>query len=324
MKTRRITGTDALHQASDTHLKEQQGQFNGQVFRAPRQRPSSKLAPGLPPRRNQPLKPRRRPAQNGNNLDPDSNDSGDQGGIGALPDDLRAQFHELDKRRNTRLPQPDDDQSADGQFGQAGGEAGGQQALQRPHDDDGTRRRTLGSFQPQGGFDAPAQQKESKPSSARPVQYARPSPQQIPQQLLQMGLPGAAELFGPKNTAPTAPRPLLDALMSLLIAAAGARTEPNRAMPSLTSITLAAVQAHLSRQPADAPALTLGHVKEMLIARSRTELQTGALPAATAQRIENALLLMPLLALNTSRPRTPDQHLLAQDRLALVRGSSAV
>ena len=147
-----------------------------------------------------------------------------------------------------------------------------------------------------------------------------PSPSRIAQQLLQTGWPGSAALFGPKPAAPATPRELLDALMSLLMAAVGDRGAHTRGtaqpLPSLTAITLAAVQAHLSRQgatPQSSPssqspqAMTLGHVKELLLARSKVECQAGGLSAEALQRIENALLLMPLLALNTGRPRTPGQ-----------------
>ena len=62
----------------------------------------------------------------------------------------------------------------------------------------------------------------------------------------------------------------------------------------------------------------------VLLSRSQQLLQTDGLPATTVQRIENCLLLMPLMGLNTSRPRTAQHSQLAQDRIGLMRASGGL
>jgi len=309
-----------------------QGHHQGQMMRALRQPPTIRLAPGVPPRRPLPLRPRPRPAAPPDNSDAD-NSTSDQNGIGGLPDDLSALFHTRQEQVHRRIPLPEDEANADGSFGKAGGD-GQRDAAGRlrsaDSEDRGSRRATLGQPRREPG----TADDDDRTLTSRLLQRALPTPERIAQQLLQTGWPGSAELFGTKAATPATPRELLDALMSLLMAAIGARgTQPRAPMhgaaqglPSLTAITLAAVQAHLSRQGAmsQAPqALTLGHVKEMLLARSKVECQTGGLSPDALQRIENALLLMPLLALNTGRPRTPGQQQLAQDRLHLLGWANA-
>jgi len=301
------------------------GHHHGQLMRPLRQPPTIRLAPGVPPRRPLPLRPRPRPLAQPDNTDADNSDS-DQNGIGGLPDDLRALFHSRQQQAHHPVPRPEDEPDSDGAFGKAGGE--GQRdtastqrnAGKAGNEDTGSPRPKL---RPPGREAGAAD--DDRRLTSRLLQRALPSPGRIAQQLLQTGWPGSAALFDPKAATPATSRELLDALMSLLMAAVGARGANTRGaaeqLPSLTAITLAAVQAHLSRlgaTPQAPQAMTLGHVKELLLARSKVECQAGGLSAEALQRIENALLLMPLLALNTGRPRTPGQRQLAQDRLQLM------
>ena len=137
-------------------------------------------------------------------------------------------------------------------------------------------------------------------------------------QLSASPLPGAAALFGAAGAAPREAKPLLQAFASLLMAAAHRPAAPG--VPATASLALAAAQAHLQRQPADSPSLSLAEVKLLLIeVTDKLRNTPGRPPRDDGEAAQNARLLLPIQVLNATRPRTPPQRDTAVMRLQLTR-----
>jgi len=140
-------------------------------------------------------------------------------------------------------------------------------------------------------------------------------------QLLNSGWPGALALLGRPAVA-AGPHELLDALVAMLLAAARARDGSSPAVPPLTRTTLTAVHAHLERTGPAAVPLTLSGVKALLLAHPAPQ-RAVDMPMA-GERRENAMLLLPLVILNSARTRTDGQRELAGKRLSMLLRSQAV
>ncbi|MCW7540810.1 hypothetical protein OOT46_23605 [Aquabacterium sp. A7-Y] len=269
--------------------RHEHGQFGGYVFRPLRSRPSSVQLPSLrrPPRA---AGPRPRPPANH-----------------AAQHHDEPLTHDRDPNANAWLLQDDKPRRVaeqDAGCGSGGDSAGGNDE----------HRRMLARAQANAMLQRSAWR--SLPDPAPPAQAFRAA-------LLGAALPGAAALFGsPPAAGSSGQRELLQAVISLVSAAA--RREPTDGpAPALAGTMMAAAQAFLQRCKSGEP-LNLGQVKEALLSAQRqAPLKAGQGDKAQDAKVQNALLLLPLLVLNLSRPRTGDQHGLAVDRLQLMRQSQA-
>lgn len=267
------------------------GRRGDSVFHHVRGQPSPGMQASRRQLRNVPLRPRR-------------------------PSSRGAQQAQMENQHDEDIHLPTDDEggtdSLDPDRRKSAG-ASGQFSEQAAHSGDDGRGRELFRQAPQADKTAEFRVAPRRPASAR----------QFAAQLIQAALPGTDLLFGPPRQPPASPQDLLVAFVSLLKSAAGrSQGSGTRPLPSLTAITLAAVEAHLGRQGSDAPAMSLRDVKALLLSLQRDA--GGAPMRPQGERAENTALLLPLLALNSARPRKPVQHAQAMDRLALMRASRGV
>jgi hypothetical protein len=194
--------------------------------------------------------------------------------------------------------------------------------------DDGSPRRQPGFHQEHddglggmaGDDKGAAASSADKPRPCRTPRRPSPSAEQV---LAACGWPEAHALVPPRGAAPAPvdPQAQLGALAGLLLACArhGGRREPGK--PTPTAVMLAALQAHLATQSRGAPdPATLDEVKALLVGLQPPEAPPGGLSPAA----ENAFVLLPLVLLNATRPRTPEQRLCAHDRLQMLRQSPVV
>lgn len=139
--------------------------------------------------------------------------------------------------------------------------------------------------------------------------------------LARSGLAGAAALFVPPAPGTRLAMDRLQTLASVLMACAlqADRRDPTKPAPS--AVVLAAMQQHLvSQATAPAASLTLDDVKALLMSLPESPPPQPA-SDAERERIENRLLLLPLVLLSAGRKRTPSQRRQAIDRLQVLRNS---
>ena len=177
------------------------------------------------------------------------------------------------------------------------------------------RPRRFGS---QGHADASARKMTYKPAPAAAADDG------LPRRMVELGLPGAAELFGPQAGVQRAPMELIAAMASLVLAGVKRRCTARDETLKLSRLVLNAALAELGRQGPVSCALSLADVKNLLILRQREAWNGWALPSGQPEHIGDTLALLPLLALNAVRPRTPTQHRAALDRQRLILRSRGV
>ena len=146
----------------------------------------------------------------------------------------------------------------------------------------------------------------------------------LPRRLIELGLPGAAELFGTGLGMSPAPLQLIGAMASLVLAGVQHHCEARKESIKLSRLMLNAAFAQLRRQGPASCTLSLADVKNLLILRQREAWNGWAPPSGTPEPVGDTLALLPLLALNAVRPRTPKQHQAALDRQRLILRSRGV
>lgn len=137
--------------------------------------------------------------------------------------------------------------------------------------------------------------------------------QALKQRLLAAALPGAQALFGAAGGLAGDESALLQSVISLV--ASAAQAPPTGAALPLSAVMLAAAEAWL-RHTRSPQALSLAQVKQALLS-ARLPRDGGV----HSERVQNALMLLPLLVLNLTRPRTGAQREQALERLQLMRQS---
>jgi hypothetical protein len=87
---------------------------------------------------------------------------------------------------------------------------------------------------------------------------------------------------------------------------------------TLTRVMMVAAQAELRLQGALPPALTLADIKSLLIGCRREAWGSEPLAANRPESVGDVLALLPVLALNSARPRTATQRQNALDRQSFI------
>ena len=201
---------------------------------------------------------------------------------------------------------------------------GGMDDQQRPFDPFASMQKDAGADNPQSGQQHRFGQTGQPPRKMQYKLAAVAGDDGVPRRMIELGLPGAAQLFGPEPASRPAPLDLAGALSAVVLAGVKrkctVRAEPFR----LSRLVLNAALAQLMRQGEAAWTLTLGDVKNLLILRQREAWGGWSLPAGEAEAIGDTLALLPLVALNAARPRTRSQRQAAIDRQRLVLRSRGV
>jgi len=212
-----------------------------------------------------------------------------------------AQQQQVDMQDDLRLEDDTDDMDGRGRDGQGfDADLGSDKHrgfAEREDADDDARRRALQNVR------VPQRRKAAPPAHV----------------LARSGLPGAAALFVPPAPGTRLSMDRFQALATVLLACARQAHPREPGKPSPSASLLAAVQQHLISQTSAPPAsLTLDDVKALLMSLPET-----APPPADAlrERVENALLLLPLHILSAGRRRTPTQRRQTIDRLHVLRNS---
>ncbi|MCM5681485.1 hypothetical protein M8A51_18315 [Schlegelella sp. S2-27] len=201
---------------------------------------------------------------------------------------------------------------------------GGMDDQQRPFDPFASMQKDAGGGDAQGG-----QQRRFGPSGQPPrkMQYklaVAAGEDGLPRRMIELGLPGAAQLFGPESASRPAPLDLVGALGAVVLAGVKRKCTVRGEPFGLSRLVLNAALAQLVRQGEMAGTLTLSDVKNLLILRQREAWNGWSLPAGEAEAVGDTLALLPLVALNTARPRTRSQRQAAMDRQRLVLRSRGV
>lgn len=165
-------------------------------------------------------------------------------------------------------------------------------------------------------------------AAARKLSYklapTGPGDDPLPRRMIELGLPGAAELFGAQAGTQGTPMALIGAMASLVLAGVKRRcTTPDDPL-KLSRLMLNAALSQLDRQGPVSCTLSLADVKNLLMLRQREAWGGWALPSGEVERVGDTLALLPLLALNAVRPRTAGQHRAALDRQRLILRSRGV
>jgi len=161
-------------------------------------------------------------------------------------------------------------------------------------------------------------ERQRRPLNARtPPRRTQPPATQV---LARSGLPEAGALFVRQMPGARDPKDMLNKLAAALLAVASNTGKLVAPKPTPAATMLAALQVHMASQRESAPEpMTLGDVKALLMS-----LPQPPAGAADLEQAQNLCLMLPLLLLNATRPRTDAQRGQAMERLQHLRSGKGL